>query len=205
MSGFASTKDLADKTVSFDELAPGLYGYTAEGDPNSGGVVGDDSVLVADAQATPAMAADVIARIRTVTDKPVKYIINTHAHVDHTGGNAKMLPGPQIIGSTRLRDAMVKGKLPGSGIGAVILNVTVTQPTARGFLTVWPDGQGRPPVSNLNFSAGETIPNLVVVKVGSGGRVDFYNGSAGTVQVIVVQRRGNEESTLALVGILNAP
>src|SRR5207253_1774572 len=48
----------------------------------------------------------------------------------------------------------------------------------------WPDGQGRPPVSNLNFSAGETIPNLVVVKVGSGGRVDFYNGSAGTVQVI---------------------
>ena len=44
MSGFASTKDLADKTVSFDELAPGLYGYTAEGDPNSGVIIGDDSV-----------------------------------------------------------------------------------------------------------------------------------------------------------------
>ena len=56
MSGFASTKDLADKTISFEELGPGLYGYTAEGDPNSGVVIGDDRVLVVDAQATPAMA-----------------------------------------------------------------------------------------------------------------------------------------------------
>ena len=65
MTGFASTKDLADKTISFEELGPGLYGYTAEGDPNSGVVIGDDSVLVVDAQATPAMAKEVIARIRT--------------------------------------------------------------------------------------------------------------------------------------------
>ena len=56
MSGFASTKDLADKTISFEELAAGLYGYTAEGDPNSGVVIGDRSVLVVDAQATPKMA-----------------------------------------------------------------------------------------------------------------------------------------------------
>ena len=70
MSGFASTKDLDEKTISFEELGPGLYGYTAEGDPNSGVVVGDQSVLVVDAQATPAMAKDVIARIRTITDKP---------------------------------------------------------------------------------------------------------------------------------------
>ena len=53
MSGFASTKDLADKNISFEELGPGLYGYTAEGDPNSGVVIGDESVLVVDAQATP--------------------------------------------------------------------------------------------------------------------------------------------------------
>ena len=50
---FASTKDLADKNISFEELGPGLYGYTAEGDPNSGVVIGDESVLVVDAQATP--------------------------------------------------------------------------------------------------------------------------------------------------------
>ena len=61
MSGFASTKDLADKNISFEELGPGLYGYTAEGDPNSGVVIGDESVLVVDAQATPQMAQDVLA------------------------------------------------------------------------------------------------------------------------------------------------
>ena len=56
MAGFASTNDLAEKVVSFDELGPGLYAYTAEGDPNSGVIVGPDGVVVVDAQATPAMA-----------------------------------------------------------------------------------------------------------------------------------------------------
>jgi glyoxylase-like metal-dependent hydrolase (beta-lactamase superfamily II) len=107
MSGFASTKDLADKTVSFDELAPGLYGYTAEGDPNSGVVIGDDSVLVADAQATPAMAADVIARIRAVTDKPVKYVVLTHYHAVRVLG-ASAYQGAEIIASDVTRDMIVE-------------------------------------------------------------------------------------------------
>ncbi len=98
MSGFASTKDLADKTVSFDELAPGLYGYTAEGDPNSGVVVGDDSVLVVDAQATPALAGDVLARIRGVTDKPVRHVVLTHYHAVRVLG-ASAYRGAEIIAS----------------------------------------------------------------------------------------------------------
>lgn len=77
---FASQADLADKAVSFDELGPGLYAYTAEGDPNSGVVIGDDSVLVVDTQATPVMARDVIARIRRVTDKPIKHLVLSHYH-----------------------------------------------------------------------------------------------------------------------------
>lgn len=77
---FASQGDLEDKEVSFDELEPGLYAYTAEGDPNSGVVVGDDSVLVVDTQATPVMAEDVIARIRGVTDKPIKHVVLSHYH-----------------------------------------------------------------------------------------------------------------------------
>ena len=80
MSGFASTKDLADKKVSFDELGPGLYAYTAEGDPNSGIVVTDQGVFVIDTQATPVMAQDVIARIRAVTDTPVRYVVLSHYH-----------------------------------------------------------------------------------------------------------------------------
>ncbi len=111
MSGFASTTDLADKTISFDELAPGLYGYTAEGDPNSGVVIGDDSVLVVDAQATPAMAADVVARIRTVTDKPIRHVVLTHYHAvrvlgasgyTHAGGQA------EVIASDVARDMIVE-------------------------------------------------------------------------------------------------
>ena len=77
---FASTADTGDKTVSFDAIGPGLYAYTAQGDPNSGIVVGDDGCMVIDAQATPAMARDVIARVRQVTDKPIKYVVLTHYH-----------------------------------------------------------------------------------------------------------------------------
>src|ERR1700761_8405067 len=103
MSGFASTKDLAEKKVSFEELGPGLYGYTAEGDPNSGVVVGDDGVLVVDAQATPRMAQDVIARIRKVTDKPVRHLVLSHYHAVRVLGAAGY-PGAQIIASAATRD-----------------------------------------------------------------------------------------------------
>jgi glyoxylase-like metal-dependent hydrolase (beta-lactamase superfamily II) len=77
---FASTGDLTEKTVSFAEIGPGLYAYTAQGDPNSGIIVGDDGCMVVDAQATPAMAKDVIARVRAVTDKPIRYVVLSHYH-----------------------------------------------------------------------------------------------------------------------------
>src|SRR5215207_7529156 len=107
MSGFASSNDLAEKTVSFDELGPGLYGYTAEGDPNSGVVIGENSVLVVDAQATPAMAKDVIARIRTVTDKPVKHIVLSHYHAVRVLG-ASAYTDAEIIASDTTRDLIVE-------------------------------------------------------------------------------------------------
>ncbi len=107
MSGFASTKDLTDKTISFDELAPGLYGYTAEGDPNSGVIVGDDSVLVVDAQATPAIAQDVMARIRAVTDKPIKHVLLTHYHAVRVLG-ASAYHGAEIIMSDAARAMVVE-------------------------------------------------------------------------------------------------
>ena len=107
MTGFASTKDLADKIVSFDELGEGLYGYTAEGDPNSGVVIGPDSALVVDAQATPDMARDVIARIRAVTDKPVKHVVLTHYHAVRVLG-ASGYGGAEIIASDVTRDLIVE-------------------------------------------------------------------------------------------------
>jgi glyoxylase-like metal-dependent hydrolase (beta-lactamase superfamily II) len=74
---FASTGDLGEKKVTFAKLGEGAYAYTAEGDPNTGVIVGDDGVMVIDTQATPAMANDVIRHIREVTDKPVKFIPKT--------------------------------------------------------------------------------------------------------------------------------
>jgi len=107
MSGFASTTDLADKQVSFEELGPGLYGYTAEGDPNSGVVIGDDSVLVVDAQATPRMAEDVIARIRTVTDKPIRHVVLSHYHAVRVLG-ASAYKDAEILCSDVTRDMIAE-------------------------------------------------------------------------------------------------
>jgi len=75
------------------------------------------------------------------------------------------------------------GAVPATASG-VIVNTTVTQGTQGSFLTVWPSGVGRPPTSNLNFSAGQTVPNLVVVRIGTGGNVSVYN-QKGTVHVIM--------------------
>jgi hypothetical protein len=61
-----------EKQVSFTRLSEHAWAYTAEGDPNTGVVIGDDAVLVADTQTTPAMAADVIRRIREVTELPLR-------------------------------------------------------------------------------------------------------------------------------------
>ena len=71
---------MAEKKVTFSEIGPDLYAFTAEGDPNSAVIVGDDGCLVFDAQATPAMAHKVIERVRSVTDKPIKYVVLSHYH-----------------------------------------------------------------------------------------------------------------------------
>ena len=78
--GFASTTDMAEKKITFSEIGTDLYAFTAEGDPNSAIIVGDDGCLVFDAQSTPAMAHKVIERVRTVTDKPIKYVVLSHYH-----------------------------------------------------------------------------------------------------------------------------
>jgi hypothetical protein len=74
--------------------------------------------------------------------------------------------------------------LPSAGITALVLNVTVTQPTAGSYITVYPSDAARPLTSNLNFAAGETRPNAVTVRIGSDGRIKIYN-AGGNSHVIV--------------------
>jgi glyoxylase-like metal-dependent hydrolase (beta-lactamase superfamily II) len=107
---FASQADLADKTITFEQLSPHCWAYTAEGDPNSGVIIGEQYILVSDATATPAMARDLIARIRTVSDKPIKYVLLTHYHaVRVLGASAYFAEGAQeIIASQATLDLIVE-------------------------------------------------------------------------------------------------
>jgi hypothetical protein len=75
------------------------------------------------------------------------------------------------------------GGVPASGVDAVVMNVTVVGPTADSYLTVWPSDADQPNASNLNFVAGQTVPNLVTTKVSSSGLVGVFAG-AGQFQVI---------------------
>jgi glyoxylase-like metal-dependent hydrolase (beta-lactamase superfamily II) len=104
---FASQADLADKKISFDKLSEHAYAYTAEGDPNTGVVVGDNAVMVIDTQATPIMAQDVIRRIRAVTDKPIKYVVLSHYHAVRVLGASAYSP-EQIIASQDTYDLIVE-------------------------------------------------------------------------------------------------
>jgi hypothetical protein len=70
--------------------------------------------------------------------------------------------------------------VPDTGVTAVVLNVTAVLPTQPGFLAVWPSGETQPDVSNLNFVAGQVVPNLVTVKVGANGRVNILNSQGRT-------------------------
>jgi glyoxylase-like metal-dependent hydrolase (beta-lactamase superfamily II) len=104
---FASQADLEEKKVSFTKLADCAYAYTAEGDPNTGIVIGDDGVMVIDTQATPVMAQDVIRRIREVTDKPIKYVVMSHYHAVRVLG-ASAYGAQQIIASRGTYDLIVE-------------------------------------------------------------------------------------------------
>lgn len=99
---FASTSDMTEKTVSFSEIGRDLYAFTAEGDPNTGVIVGDDSVMLIDTQATPAMARRVIERIRGVTDKPIKYVTLSHYHAVRVLG-ASAYGASEVIASQTCR------------------------------------------------------------------------------------------------------
>ncbi|MEO3998242.1 MBL fold metallo-hydrolase [Mesorhizobium sp. CAU 1732] len=104
---FASAGDLAEKKISFTEIGRDLWAFTAEGDPNTGVIIGDDSVMIVDAQATPRLANKVIEKIRTVTDKPIKYVGLTHYHAVRVLG-ASAYGASEIIMSDAARSMVVE-------------------------------------------------------------------------------------------------
>jgi len=104
---FASQGDMTEKKSSFVEIGDGLWAFTAEGDPNSGVIIGDESVMVIEAQATPRLANKVIEEIRKVTDKPISHLVLTHYHAVRVLG-ASAYGAPEIIMSDAARAMVVE-------------------------------------------------------------------------------------------------
>jgi glyoxylase-like metal-dependent hydrolase (beta-lactamase superfamily II) len=167
---FASQADLEEKQVSFTRLSEHAWAYTAEGDPNTGIVIGDDAVLVADTQATPAMAQDVIRRIREVTDKPIRYVVLTHYHAVRVLG-ASAYGAQQILASQDTYDLIKErgeadkaseiGRFPRLFRNAESVPPGMTWPTITftGKMTLW---LGKLEVQLLQLGRGHTKGDTVV-------------------------------------------
>lgn len=104
---FASKADMTAKKTTFEQLSEHCWAYTAEGDPNSGVIIGDDGVLVADATATPVMARALMDEIRRVTDKPIKYVFLSHYHAVRVLG-ASAYGAHTIVASRATREMIVE-------------------------------------------------------------------------------------------------
>jgi glyoxylase-like metal-dependent hydrolase (beta-lactamase superfamily II) len=104
---FASQGDMADKKISFTEVGRDLWAFTAEGDPNTGVIIGEDSVMIVDAQATPRLANMVVEKVRSVTDKPIKHVVLTHYHAVRVLG-ASAYAASEIIMSDKARAMVVE-------------------------------------------------------------------------------------------------
>ncbi|MCK9261286.1 MAG: MBL fold metallo-hydrolase [Azoarcus sp.] len=169
---FASQADLEVKKVSFDKLSENAYAYTAEGDPNTGIIIGDDSVMIIDATATPVMAQEVIARVRELTDKPIKYVVLTHYHAVRVLGASgyKDAGLEQIIASQDTYDLIVErgqqdmdseiGRFPRL-FNAVESVPGLTWPTMtfQGEMTVW---MGKLEVKIKQVGRGHTKGDTIV-------------------------------------------
>lgn len=107
-----------------------------------------------------------------------------HPGAYHAVGPARLMDRTVAAGGTVNATVTGVAGVPASGVGAVVLNVTVASPTRGGFVTVFPTGTTKPTTSNLNFTTGHTVPNLTIVKVGSGGRVSFYSSAAGSIRLV---------------------
>lgn len=169
---FASAADLEEKKITFERLSEHTYAYTAEGDPNTGIIIGDDAVMVLDTQATPVMAQDVIRRIREVTNKPIKYVVLSHYHaVRVLGASAYMAEGgEQIISSQDAYEMIVErgqfdkdseiGRFPRlfRNVESVPEGLTWPTMTFVGKMTVW---LGKLEVQLLQLGRGHTKGDIV--------------------------------------------
>ncbi|WP_298858221.1 MBL fold metallo-hydrolase [uncultured Sulfitobacter sp.] len=107
---FASQGDMTEKKITFDEIGRDLWAFTAEGDPNSGVIIGDESVMIVEAQATPRLAKKVIEQVRKVTDKPISHVVLTHYHAVRVLGASAYCADQIIMGEAARGMVMERGQ-----------------------------------------------------------------------------------------------
>ncbi|WP_295981023.1 MBL fold metallo-hydrolase [uncultured Variovorax sp.] len=191
---FASQADLEEKKVSFTRLSENAYAYTAEGDPNTGIFIGDEAVMVVDTQATPAMAQDVIRRIREVTPLPIKYVLLSHYHaVRVLGASAYFKEGAeQIIASRDTYDLIVErgeqdkaseiGRFPRlfRNVESVPPGLTWPTMTFDGTMSVWLGKKLEVKIAQVGrgHTKGDTIAYLEDQKICFAGDLVEYQSTA---------------------------
>jgi glyoxylase-like metal-dependent hydrolase (beta-lactamase superfamily II) len=191
---FASQADLEEKKVSFTRLSENAYAYTAEGDPNTGIFIGDEAVMVVDTQATPAMAQDVIRRIREVTPLPIKYVLLSHYHaVRVLGASAYFKEGAeQIIASRDTYDLIVErgeqdkaseiGRFPRlfRNVESVPAGLTWPTMTFDGTMSVWLGKKLEVKIAQVGrgHTKGDTIAYLEDQKICFAGDLVEYQSTA---------------------------
>ena len=177
-----------------------LYGYDASGSELKSTYYCNGTGSVCDRiEFTTSLAGDYFLRVTAANSaKTGSYSIRVSTPQSYQAGSFVALsptrlldtrtgngaPGPSVpAGGTITVQITGRGGVP-AGTSAVVLNVTAVAPTQPGYLTVYASGSARPSSSNLNFSAQQTVANLVVAPIGPDGKVRLFNGSSGSVQLL---------------------
>ncbi|WP_411284434.1 hypothetical protein, partial [Lapillicoccus sp.] len=181
---FTFTSSKPASTTFKCSLSTGAPAYTTCGSPQTYTAQADGTytfsvqgVDLAGNSSAPANTTLTIATAGNYLALPPSRVLDTRT------GNGAPAAAVAPAGTVHLQ-VLGRGGVPATGVSAVVLNVTVTEPAASGWITAYPNGTTMPVASNLNFLAGQTVPNLVVVPVGPDGMVALTNSSAGTVQLI---------------------
>lgn len=158
----AQDQDFSKVEMKVSKVAGNIYMLEGAGG-NIGALVGDDGIIIIDDQYAP-LADKIRAALKGITDKPVRFIINTHYHFDHTGGNALFSQGSTIIAQENVRKRLQVGGKAGNG-GSVSFDIKPGVPEALPIITFEHDvtvHMNGEDIRALHFPSGHTDGDSII-------------------------------------------